>query len=265
MTVALIAGEGELPEEIARRMALKGERPIIYTMREDIDSLFPHADDIIPVFRTDLASTLMDMTARNVRQIMFAGLVPKTLLFRPEMMDDMARQLIASLETRDDHALLGGIVAFFEKSGFEVIGYTDILRDLLAVPGRIAGREPSCEEMTDVEYGIDIAKVVVPLSFGQSIVVNDKSVVAVEAMEGTDAAVLRAGSLCRKGVLIKMMRKGQDSRFDIPVVGPRTLNLMRRAGLTCLAIQAGWTLVLSPEKFAAEAKEHDLSVVGIDY
>ncbi|MDR1471736.1 MAG: UDP-2,3-diacylglucosamine diphosphatase LpxI [Synergistaceae bacterium] len=265
MAVALIAGEGDLPEEMARRMALKGEKPLIYSMREDSGSLTSYADDVIPVFRADMASALRDMASRGVRQIMLAGLVSKTLMFRPEMMDDAARQLIASLKTRDDHALLGRIVDFFEKSGFEVIGYTDILSDLLAKPGPIAGRAPSDEESADVEYGIGIAKAVIPLSFGQSVIVNGRAVVAVEAMEGTDAAILRAGSLCRRGVLVKMMRQGQDPRFDIPVVGPKTLSLMKKAGLTCLAVQSGWTLVLSPEKFAAEAAEHDLSVVGIDY
>jgi DUF1009 family protein len=265
MAVALIAGEGELPEEVARRMALKGEPPVIYSMREDSEALAPHALDVIPVFRANLAASLKDMASRGVRQVMFAGLVSKTLMFRPEMMDSAARELIASLQTRDDHTLLGGIVAFFEKAGFEVIGYTDILSDLLAPSGLIAGREPSDSETDDVRYGVDVAKVVVPLSFGQSVVINGRSVVAVEAMEGTDAAILRAGSLCRRGVLVKMMRQGQDPRFDIPVVGPNTLSLMKKAGLTCLAVQSGWTLILSPEKFAEAAAGDNLSVVGIDY
>ncbi|MDR3280413.1 MAG: UDP-2,3-diacylglucosamine diphosphatase LpxI [Synergistaceae bacterium] len=265
MAVALIAGEGALPEEIAMRLARVGEHPVVYAMREDCEAFSDYAADIVPVFKTELAASLADMASRGVRKVMFAGLVPKTLMYRPEMLDKMARKLVDDLENRDDHTLLGSIVAIFERAGFSVVGYTDILSDLIAQPGFVAGRCPTDDETADVRYGIEIARTVAPLSFGQSIVVNRRSVVAVEAMEGTDATILRAGALCRKGVLVKMIKQGQDPRFDIPVVGPNTLNLMNKAGLTCLAVRAGWTLVISPDEFAAVAREYNLSVTGIDY
>ncbi|MDR1884646.1 MAG: UDP-2,3-diacylglucosamine diphosphatase LpxI [Synergistaceae bacterium] len=265
MTVALVAGEGLLPEEIVRRMAGGGSRPVVYAIRENYESIAPYALDVVPVFRTELAATLKDMASRGIKSVMFAGLVPKTLMYRSAMLDSMARSFVASLESRDDHSLLSGIVALFERAGFEVVGYRDILGDLLACSGVVAGRPPSDEEAEEAAYGVEIARVIVPLSFGQSVIVNRRSVVAVEAMEGTDAAILRAGSLCRGGVLVKMIKQGQDSRYDIPVVGPSTLSLMSRAGLTCLAIHAGWTLVLSPEEFSKAAAEKDISVVGVDY
>lgn len=265
MSVALIAGEGTLPEEIARRMAGNGCKPIVYALRENCDGLVGSASEILPVWRMELSATLKDMAARGVKKVLFAGLVPKTLMYRSAMMDETARSLLSSLDVRDDHSLLGGIVRFFERAGFEVIGYRDILSDLLATEGRIAGREATENEMDDVFYGVEIARVVLPLSFGQSVIVSGKSVVAVEAMEGTDAAILRAGSLCKEGVIVKMMKRGQDERYDIPVVGPQTLRLMARAGLTCLALQTGRTMILSPEAFAKAAEEENLSVVGVDY
>ncbi|MDR3333065.1 MAG: UDP-2,3-diacylglucosamine diphosphatase LpxI [Synergistaceae bacterium] len=265
MTVALVAGEGFLPEEIARRMATMGAKPVVYAIRENCDSIVPHALDIVPVYKTELATTLKDMASRGIGRVMFAGLVPKTLMYRSAMLDSMARDFVASLETRDDHSLLGGIVALFERAGFEVIGYRDILGDLLAGNGLVAGRTPTGEEESDIRYGVEIARVVVPLSFGQSLIVSRRSVVAIEAMEGTDAAILRAGSLCKGGVLVKMIKKGQDSRYDIPVVGPMTLDLMSRAGLTCLAVHSSWTLLLSPDEFAKMARDKNISVVGVDY
>lgn len=265
MSVALIAGEGLLPEIIAARIAEGGNRPVVYALRENSDAFSQTAAAVVPVFKTELAATLKDMALRGVRSVMFAGLVPKTLMYRSAMQDDMARELVASLSARDDHTLLGGIVTLFERAGFEVVGYRELLGDLMAASGRIAGRAPSDEERADIEYGVEIARAVVPLSFGQSVVVHRKSVVAVEAMEGTDAAVVRAGSLCKSGVLVKMIKPGQDPRYDIPTVGPQTLSLMARTGLTCLAIQAAWTLVLSPDEFCAIAEEKGISVMGVDF
>jgi DUF1009 family protein len=265
MSVALIAGEGTLPEEIARRLSSSGKKPVIYAIRESYEEFLEYASEVAPIFRTELAATLKDMLARGIREVILAGAVPKTLIYRSAMLDGMAREFVASLEVRDDHTILGGIVGIFERAGFQVIGYREILRDLLAPDGLIAGRSPSGDERADIEYGLQIAGVVVPLSFGQSVVVNKRSVVAVEAMEGTDATILRAGSLCRSGVLVKMMKRGQDPRYDIPTVGPKTLDLMSSAGLTCLAIQTGWTLILSPDEFASAAEARNISVVGIDY
>ena len=265
MSVALVAGEGLLPEEIAARLSGVGERPVIYALREDCEALSEYAEAIVPVFKTELAASLKDMAFRGIKKVMFAGFVPKTLMYRPEMLDDMARNLVDGLENRDDHSLLGSIVSVFEKFGFEVTGYMDILSDLLAPMGFIAGRSPDSKELDDVAYGVDIARVTVPLSFGQSIVVNRRSVVAVEAMEGTNSTILRSGGLCRRGVLVKMLKPGQDTRFDIPVVGPHTLNLMKRAGLTCLAVHGGRTLIMSGDEFAAVAREHGIAVTGTDY
>lgn len=122
------------------------------------------------------------------------------------------------------------------------MSYRDIIPDLLADSGQIAGRRPTRDEISDADYGFSICKTLVPL-FGQTVVVNKRSVVAVEAMEGTDATLLRAGSLCTGGTVVKMMRLDQDERYDIPTVGPSTLRNMAQAKLTCLVLHAGWTLI----------------------
>ena len=265
MTVALIAGEGSLPEIIASRLAQSGDKPLVYAFREDMEALAANAGAVVPLDGARLAPALGDMVSRGVRQVMLAGLIPKKLMYRPEMMDEMAASLLGGLSERDDHSLLGAIVALFENSGMEVLGYRNLLKDLLAGKGRIAGRAPSEAELTDAAYGAKIAREVLPLSFGQSLVISGRAVVAVEAMEGTDEAISRAGTLCREGVVVKMIKPGQDERYDLPVVGSRTLRSMAAAKLTCLAIHAGWALVLDPDEFGRTAMEAGISVIGIDY
>jgi len=262
MSLALIAGEGMLPEEIARRLALAGKKPFVYALRGDCASLSLNAREVMPLFRSEFRSTIADMMSRGVRQIMLAGVVPKKTIFNPAMMDAMGRELLAGLDVRDDHTLLGGVVALFERAGFEVVGYRDLLSDLMAGDGFIAGREATDSERADVAYGVKIARAVTPLSFGQTVVVYQKSVVAVEAMEGTDETLRRSGLFCRGGVAVKMLKDGQDERYDIPTVGAATVRLMGESGLGCLALQAGRTLILNPEEFKAAAEENNIAVVG---
>lgn len=260
--IALIAGEGSLPEVIAERLARDGDKPTVYALRSNVDAIAPHAAGIVPLIKADVKAAVADMMMKGVRRVIFAGAVPKALIYDASKLDDAARGLLASLASRDDHSLLGAVVSLFERAGFEVAGYADIIGDLIAPEGDIAGREPSDEERSDIDYGVKIASAVVPLSFGQSVVVRGRSVVAVEAMEGTDAVIARAGAIAHGGVLVKMMRADQDRRFDIPTVGPTTLRNMASAGLTCLAVHAGSTILMSRDEFSSLAGELGISVVG---
>jgi DUF1009 family protein len=186
-------------------------------------------------------------------------------MYRPEAMDVTAATFLARLALRDDHSLLGAIVALLEKQGIEVTGYRNLLGDLLARDGFIAGRPPAATEEADAAYGVRIASKVLPLSFGQSVIVSGRAVVAVEAMEGTDAAIARAGALCRGGVVVKMIKPGQDERYDLPVVGPGTLRSMALAKLTCLAVHTGWVITLCPDEFRQAAQDSGIAVIGVDY
>ena len=132
-------------------------------------------------------------------------------------------------------------------------------------PGQIAGRPPSAAQQTDIEFGWDIAKQMGRLDIGQSVCVKDRAVLAVEAIEGTDACILRAGELCKKGgfTVVKVAKPQQDMRFDVPTVGVRTLRTMVAAGATMLAIEGGRTILLDDDEFRRYAAEHKLSVVAL--
>ncbi|MDO5114763.1 MAG: UDP-2,3-diacylglucosamine diphosphatase LpxI [Synergistaceae bacterium] len=262
--IALIAGEGSLPVVIANRLTEEGNPPVVYSIRESIGELSKYALDIVNITKPDFGFTINDMKKRGVGSIIMAGAVSKTLVFKPSLFDLTTQRFLAGLLFRDDHSLLGAIVDFLEKQGFKVLSYRDIIPDLLAARGHIAGRAPTKDELDDAEYGFSICRTVVPLSFGQTVIVNKRSVVAVEAMEGTDATLLRAGSLCRGGTVAKMMRLDQDERYDIPTVGPDTLRHMAQAKLGCLALHADWTLILDPEEFQAVAKKENIAVIGVE-
>lgn len=262
--IALIAGEGTLPIVLASRLTDMGTPPVVYSIRETVGELSKYALDVVNIVKPDFGFTINDMKKRGVKRIIMAGTVSKTLVFKPSLFDLTTQKFLAGLIFRDDHSLLGAIVDFFEKAGFTVMSYKDIVPDLLAPKGRIAGRNATQDELNDAEYGFSICRVTTPLSFGQTVIVNKRSVVAVEAMEGTDATLLRAGSLCKGGTVTKMMRLDQDERYDIPTVGPSTLRHMVQARLNCLAVHAGWTLIMQPEEFMAVAEKEKIAVIGID-
>ena len=139
---------------------------------------------------------------------------------------------------------------------------TDFAPELLVKPGQIAGRPPSAAQQADIEFGWDVAKQMGGLDIGQSVCVKDRAVLAVEAIEGTDACILRAGDLCKKGgfTVVKVAKPQQDMRFDVPTVGVRTLRTMVAAGANVLAIEGGRTILLDDEEFRQFAAQHKISV-----
>jgi len=261
--IGLIAGEGMLPVSIAEQLSKNGDAPVLYNLRASYEPLRDFCCEIVDIQKPNLGAAIKSMRALGVDRVIMAGRVPKTLAFKPALLDFTSQRFLASLLFRDDHSLLGAIVDFFEKEGFKVISYRNIVPQLLAREGHIAGRHPSKEETADANYGFDICRKLVPLSFGQSVAVKKGAVIAVEAIEGTDRMIARAGELAKGGTVAKMMRLDQDERYDIPTVGPDTLRNMASAGLTCLAVHADWTLIMEPDEFARVAQKEKISVIGV--
>lgn len=263
--IALIAGEGSLPVSIANRLTERGMPPVVYSIREHVGELSKYALDVVMIKKLNISAAIDDMKNRSISRLYMAGQISKTVAFRPSLLDFAMQKILASVAFRDDHSLLGAIVDYFEKNGIRVESYKEIVKDMLASSGHIAGRKASPNELADADYGVQICRILVPLSFGQTVIINQRTVVAVEAMEGTDATILRAGSLCKGGTMVKMMRLDQDERYDIPTVGTDTLKYMSQSRLTCLALHVGRTLIMEPEKFAMMAGDNGISVIGVDF
>ena len=263
--LALVAGEGSLPLEILAALKDKhGGQPKVYVLAEDVTPYLQAGIDVLHVKNPmAIAMILTKMKLTGVRYLMMAGAVPKKSIYAKEKLDEGAQTILSDVHDRNDHSLLAGVVKYIEKFGIHVVSYDDVIPELLAGEGHIAGPFPTQSEDEDCAYGLNILRQLLPLSFGQSIVVSNRAVVAVEAMEGTDRTIRRAGSLQSHGILIKGMRKDQDRRYDLPVVGPQTLEAMAQAGLSALFIETGSVLLLDKERFITEADHLQISVTGV--
>lgn len=211
----------------------------------------------------------------GVREATMAGKFHKASLYQPgvwwrhlpdwKFIKTFYQYFITHQRDNKDDTLLGALADAFAAEGIAFRPATDFAPELLVQPGQIAGRPPSDAQQKDIEFGWEIAKLIGGLDIGQSICVKDRAVLAVEAVEGTDACILRAGELCKKGgfTVVKVAKPQQDMRFDVPTVGVRTLRTMVAAGARVLAIEAGRTILLDDEQFREYAAKTKLTVVAL--
>ena len=262
--IALIAGEGVLPVEIAKKLQKIQKSTLIIALRDDPEVLEPYAGKLIHLKTPNFTRGLKEIKAHGSDELIMAGRISKKVIYRVPFALDRTALKILKTSLRDDHSLLGAVVKVFEDENIKVIPYWQILPEFIAPAGQLSKRKPTDKELKDIEYAKKILRVTLPLSFGQSICVADEAVVALEAMEGTDKMIQRSGTLIKRGVLVKMMREDQDMRYDLPTVGIKTLENMHEAGLTCLAIEAGKTLIMEPEKFFNKADKFNIAVLGVN-
>jgi DUF1009 family protein len=211
----------------------------------------------------------------GVQYATMAGKFHKALLYQPRVwwrhlpdwtaVKTFYRYFVTHQHDNKDDTLLGALVDAFAAEGILFQPATNFAPELLVKSGQIAGRPPTPAQQTDIEFGWDIAKQMGAMDIGQSVCVKDRAVLAVEAIEGTDACILRAGELCKKGgfTVVKVAKPQQDMRFDVPTVGVRTLRTMVAAGARVLAIESGRTILLDDDEFRQFAAYHKLTVVAL--
>jgi DUF1009 family protein len=211
----------------------------------------------------------------EVQRATMAGKFHKVVLYHPgvwwrhlpdwKSIKTFYHYFVTHRRDNKDDTLLSALVDAFATDGITFQPATDFAPELLVKPGQVAGRPPTAAQQTDIEFGWDIAKQLGRLDIGQSICVKNRAVLAVEAIEGTDACILRAGDLCKKGdfTIVKVAKPQQDMRFDVPTVGVRTLRTMVAAGAKTLAIEGGRTILLDDEEFREFANYHKLCVVAM--
>jgi UDP-2,3-diacylglucosamine hydrolase len=197
------------------------------------------------------------------RCVMLGG-VAKARFFRDAWVDAAGLKILAQVAVRSDDSLLRAIARWLEEQGLPVVDPTPFLADRLAPEGVLGRHAPSEEEWADARYGLELARGVGRLDLGQTVVVRDRVGVAVEALEGTDACIRRGGELAREGaVVVKAVKPQQDRRFDLPAVGPDTIDVMREARARVLAVEAGATLVMDLEELVRRADKARIAVVGL--
>jgi DUF1009 family protein len=192
-----------------------------------------------------------------------AGQVKHVKIFGDVMPDFTLLSVLMKLKSKNTDALISAVAEVMQEQGITLIDSTALLAPMLAPAGVMTPRAPSDEERADLEFGYTMADAIAGLDIGQTIAVKDKAVVAVEAMEGTDETIRRAATLAGKGFsVVKVAKPNQDMRFDVPVVGLPTIDVMRAAGATALSLDAGKALIFEREAFVAAAADAGIAVVG---
>jgi DUF1009 family protein len=266
--IGLIAGNGRFPF-----LALQGARDLGHevTVVAIKEEAFPDLEEVARkagaalhwVSLGQLGKCIKLLKSAGVSQAVMAGQVRHVKIFSGIVPDLTLLSVLTRLKARNTDALISAVADVMRDEGIELMNSTIFLAPLLARPGVLSARSPDEQERADFEFGYRMADAIAALDIGQTVAVKHKAVVAVEAMEGTDEVIVRAGHLAGHGVrIVKVAKPGQDMRFDVPVVGLATIQAMRIAGASALSIDAGRTLVLDGERMFESADEASIAIVG---
>lgn len=266
--LGLFAGEGELPVSVALNAMAQGHDVTVYALDKSNMAAFQKAvgRDKVHWIRPGLLNQNVErLHAHGVAHVVFAGKVNKWILLRSPMLDSRAWALWKAQQHFNDDSIMLTLIRELEREGITVLRQTDYMANLLVAPGLYSERPLTEEEQKDVAFGMALAKEMGRLDVGQTVVVCNRMAIAIEAIEGTDQAILRAKKwVGRKGgVVAKVEKPNQDLRFDVPTVGPRTLRAMRKSGLKVLAVEAGKTIVMDLESMTRLANRWQMSIVAV--
>jgi DUF1009 family protein len=264
MKYGLIAGNGKFPFLVVEGAKKAGAGLSVVAIKEETDkSIDEVADNVIWVGIGQLGKMISFFEKEGVSKVMMAGQVKHIQIFSGALPDLRMMKMLFGLKQRNTDALIGGVAAEMAKEGIELIDSTFFIQDQLAREGVLTKRKPTDIEQENIEYGLKVANEIARLDLGQTIVVRAKACVAIEAMEGTDAVIKRAGELARgKLTVVKVAKPDQDMRFDVPVVGVPTINTMIEAGATCLSLTAGKTLIFDREEMLELANKNKIAIVA---
>ena len=279
MKLGLIAGNGRFRFLLLDAARAQGLAVVVAAIREETDAeidLRAAEDEHITVHWLSLGelSRLIELFHKEgVQKAVMAGQVKHKQIFSAIRPDWRLAKLLLNLRARNTDMLLGAVAKVLTDEGIELISSTAFLEPLLATEGVLTPRAPDDDERKNIEYGLSVARAVAGFDIGQTVVVAAQACVAVEAMEGTDAAIERAGMLMRsleddastlnrRLTIVKVAKPNQDMRFDVPVIGIATVEAMIHAGASCLSVEAGRTLLFDREALLQRAAEAGIAIVA---
>lgn len=264
--IGLVAGQGKITALFADRAKKRGDTVVAFALEGVTDpDLASHVDKIKWFKWGDLHKAFLFAMTEGIRNIVLLGKIKKDLLFEGDRaLDGQAREMLQKAGGRKDLPILTNVANMLSKVGIKVLDSKEYLTDLIPSQGVLTKRAPTPEESQDIDYGKDLARQFAGLEIGQAIAVKDKTVIAIEAVEGTDDTIRRAGTLSKVGfALVKMARPSQDMRFDVPLIGLDTLKALIDAGGTALALEGGKTLLIDRDEMIALADQKNVSIVII--
>lgn len=268
--LGLLAGVGTLPFEFVQTAKKQGHEIVCIAVVPDVDTrLRSYSDKYFEINVFKLNKILKTLCEANVKEVTMLGKVTKEYLYKrklviPDLRTVKLLNKLRKLDFKDDTIMLA-LVDELEGSGLKVMDQTKYLKPLMPPPQIFTHAMPSEEQMDDIAFGFKTAKLIGQMDMGQTVVVKDKAVMAVEAIEGTDACIRRGGKLAGKGaVVVKVAKPNQDPRFDVPAVGLDTLNAMIETKCKVLAIEAEKTLFVDRFDVMDKADKHDIVIVSVN-
>lgn len=267
MKYGLIAGNGRFPFLVLEGARARGVEMVVAAIKEETSAEIERLNARVEwVGVGQLGRMIRFFKREQVTHVIMAGQVKHHQIFRLNALPDLRMiRMLAGLSKKNTDSLIGAVVGELAGEGITLIDSTTFLEPLLARDGVMSRRAPTKEELADMEYGLGVAGEIARLDLGQTIAVKDRAVVAVEAMEGTDAVIARAGEITRNRpfVVVKVAKPGQDMRFDVPVIGVPTIENMTGAGATAICVTAGKTLLFDKEDLIALADKSRISIMGV--
>lgn len=273
--IGLIAGGGEFPLLFAREAKNLGYAVFVIGFRDITPREIEGYSAAVEYFRLGAISAPIDFLKKHgADKVLMAGKVPHVSVFGGILPDLRAAKLLLTLKDRKANSLLGALAGELARDGIELVSSATFLEHLMPVPGVLSGHKPDKDAMQNIAFGWKAAKALAALDIGLTVAVKDRVVIAAEAQEGTDECIKRAGTVLRAGTraagerlsglaVVKVARPDQDMRFDLPVVGGATLDSMREAGASILAIEAAKTLILDKDAFLKKAADCGITVAAM--
>jgi UDP-2,3-diacylglucosamine hydrolase len=264
--LGLIAGNGKFPLIFAAEAKRAGFSVIAVAHHGETDAAIETlADEVTWVYVGQLGRIIRTFQKSSVSEAVMAGGIRKVKLFGNFRPDLRGARFLAGLTSREDDVLLRGIADELAGDGIHILESTLCLPQIISAAGVLTRRAPSAKEWDDIRLGFKTAKEIGRLGIGQTVIVRNQIVLAVEAVEGTDAAIQRAGALAKSGsVVVKVSKPQQDLRFDVPAVGVDTVKQLDEINAVALAVEAGKTLMLEREELLREANRCRIAVVGVN-
>ena len=265
--LGIIAGNGKFPLILAENASRAGLEVITIALSEEAEKdIEKYSKKVYWLSVTQLGKLIKTFQAEGVTKAVMAGQVVKGRMYTSQIfkMDMVAARLWMGLPDKKGETILKAVADELGKNGIVLQDSTIFMESFLAGQGSLTRKKPSGREHADIEFGYRMAKVVAEHDIGQSVVVKDQSVVAVEGIEGTDNCIRRAGELAKGGiVVVKVSKKGHDMRFDVPVIGIRTIEALKESGAVAMAVEAGKTMMLEKEEILAAADAAGICLVGL--
>ncbi|MEI6168636.1 MAG: UDP-2,3-diacylglucosamine diphosphatase LpxI [bacterium] len=264
--IVLLAGKGDYPLLLAQSARAQGVRRITaIAFRHETDrAIARYVDDVKWIYLGQFGAVLDALDAWGIKHAVMVGQITPTHLFSLRF-DRMTFELLKNLKQRNAHTIYGAACDQINQRGVSLLPAHLFMEAAMPEAGLIGGREPTNEEMTDILFGLNVAKITSGIEIGQTVVVKEGTILAVEAYEGTDETILRAGRVGNGGaVVVKVAKKGHDMRFDIPVVGMRTMKIIKKSKTRVLAIEAKRTILLEREKLIKEANRLGICFIAMN-